>query len=100
MGFTHLNGFIDDYYKSSTNIVNIEDFWGKIVVPDFSQVMNNKCRGQLSRGSYMTRRDGKKINHINAIFEIAMQFLAEGVVPFYVFDNKTPKAKLRIVAER
>ena len=94
MGFTHLNKFLYDCYNDTTNHISIDKFLGKTVIIDFSQVINNKCRGRLSSGKHMTRYDGKKTTHIYAIFDIVMQYLNEGIIPFFVFDNKIPKEKL------
>ena len=93
MGFTRLNNFLYGYYNDPSNHISADKFWGKTVIIDFSQVMNNKCRGMLSSGKYMTRKDGKRTTHMNAIFNIAMQYLHEGIIPFFVFDNKIPKEK-------
>jgi len=100
MGVRKFTRFFSNVINNPKNKRKIVDFCGGVAVIDTSHILHKKCRGMLANHIDMRRTDGKSTNELFVVFTFTLGLIRKGIMPFYVFDGKTPKEKNGTVKER
>lgn len=97
MGIQKFKSFYNSLYE---NKIKIDKFKGKIVIIDTNHYIYSHVIGRLSRGFFTKTNKRDNVDHLCVIIELVNNLLRHKIIPFFVFEGKSPKEKRSTLEKR
>lgn len=94
-----IKGF-DKFFKSCYHDISINELKHNQIIIDAFHKLYSLSIGIRNSGKDKLNNKGDNINHLYALFKYTMKLIKNKIIPLYVFDNKNPDIKKKIIKDR